>query len=90
MNTSGPASTNKCIPISDYEGDKSHEAISPTSQPMNKSESNSFANAQSMSNNGRALFQIYTFNSNPYSDPLSKNYGTQCRSPCLRKLRKNE
>ena len=35
-NTSGSASANKDIPVSVSEGDKSHEASSPTSQPMNQ------------------------------------------------------
>ena len=35
-NTSGSASANKDIPISVSEGEKSHEASSPTSQPMNQ------------------------------------------------------
>ena len=35
MNTSGSDSANKYIPIFVSKGEKLHEAISPTSQPMN-------------------------------------------------------
>ena len=76
-NTSGSASDNKDIPILASEGDKLNLASSPTSQPMNQPAYNSFANAQSMSNNGRSGVQIDTFNSNSYSDPSSHNYYTQ-------------
>ena len=68
-NTSGSASANKKIPILVSEGDKSHEASSPTSQSMNHSATNSFDNYRSKSNNGRSGVQIYTYNSNPYRDP---------------------
>ena len=76
-NTSGYASVNKYTPISVYDGDKSNEARLSTSQPMNQSVANSFANYQSKSNNGRAEVQIDTFNSFPYSDPPSHNFDTQ-------------
>ena len=48
-NTSGSASANKDIPISASEGYTWHKAISPTSQPMDKSADKSFANSQSVS-----------------------------------------
>ena len=44
---------------------------------MKNSAANSFANAQSMSNNGTAGVQINTFNSNPSSDPLSHDSDTK-------------
>ena len=99
-NTSGSTYDNKDISVSASKGDKLHEASSPTSQPMNNYADNSFANNQSISNNGRARFQIDTFNSNLYSDPLSHDSDTQSliiptrlnprdnellQSPCLRK-----
>ena len=105
MNTSVSASSNKNIPISASKGDKSHESSWPTSQPVNQSAANPFANARSISNNGRSGFQIDTFNSNPYSDSLSHNYDTQslimpkrmnprenglCLSTRLRELRGKE
>ena len=68
-NTSVPDSANKDIPISVSERDKSHEARSQTSQPMNQSADNSFANYQSNSNNGRSGIQMDKYNSNPYIDP---------------------
>ena len=75
-NTSGSASANKDIPISVSEGEKLHEASSPTSQPMNQYAANLFANYLSKYNNGRAKFQIDKYNSNPYSDPSSQNFDT--------------
>ena len=76
-NTSGSDSANKDIPIYVSEGVKLHEASLPTSQPMNQSVYNSFANSRSKSNNGRAGAQIDTYNSNPYSDPSSQNFDKQ-------------
>ena len=78
INASGSTSNNKDIPISVSEGDKSHESSSPTSQPMNQSAANSFANYRSKSNNVRYGFQIDTFNSNPYRNPLSHIVFTIC------------
>ena len=76
-NTSGYDSANKDTPISVSEGDKLHETSSPTSQPMNQSEANSFANSQSKYNIGRAGDQIDTFNSNPYINLSSHDFDTQ-------------
>ena len=76
-NTSGSASAIKDIHISVSEGEKSYEAISSTSQPMNQSADNSFANFRSKSNNERAGVKIYTFNSNLYSNPSSQNFDRQ-------------
>ena len=44
---------------------------------MNQSAAKSFADAQSMSNNGRAGVQIDNFNSNLYIDTLSHDSNTQ-------------
>ena len=59
------------------EGEKSHGASSPTSNPMNKYVVNSFANSRSNSNNCRAGVQIDTFSSNLYRDPSSNDFYTQ-------------
>ena len=73
-NTSGSASANKYIPISTSEGDKLHEASSPTSQPMNNSAANSFTYVQIMFNIGRSRVQTDNFNSNLYINQLSHDY----------------
>ena len=54
-----------------------HEASFPSSNLMNQSESNSFANAQIMSNNGRDVVVIDNFNSKLSSDTLSHDSDTQ-------------
>ena len=59
-NNLGTASDNKDIPILVYEGVKSHETISPTSQPIIQSAANSFANSCRKLNVGRAGVQIDT------------------------------
>ena len=76
-NTSGSTSTNKDIPISVSEGNKLHDSIWPTSQPMNQFAANSFANYLSKSNSGRTGVQTGTYNSKRYNDPLSHNFDTQ-------------
>ena len=77
MSTSGCASDNKDIPILSSKGDKLHEASLPTSHPMKQPTSNSFANAQSMSNICIAGVKTFIFNSKSYSDPLSHDSGTK-------------